>query len=348
MTWHCNREDLQASNPLVAGDHASFLRCTWTVYSKYDSPTHWRDEAGHIWEFNGEEKYLQASENARVKLQYEPLVDIPYLFLEFARVVKDKGGGHVALKQWVESRGLLGLHENRDSGGPGELLEEMWEHACRARNLLDMYEAALSRDEERLRKGFASEAESWSTGPGFVPYLIDELPAAQRRDAQENSEWLQAELGSSDIYYVPFDVDVDDASMDLLAEVAGRIAIARVQQTLAPLVRPSFGTLAPPTEGAVRRWWDPELLTRSWVPVNLLGAMYLQFYWMMTSGGDLSRCKYCDQIISRASSSTGSGQTRKPRNDKVFCSSRCRQNYHYNNRIKPARKGNTSSNGAKT
>jgi hypothetical protein len=57
---------------------------------------------------------------------------------------------------------------------------------------------------------------------------------------------------------------------------------------------------------------------------------------MMTSGGDLSRCKSCDQIISRAPSSTGSGQTRKPRNDKEFCGNRCRQNYHYNNRIEPA------------
>lgn len=150
-------------------------------------------------------------------------------------------------------------------------------------------------------------------------------------------------FGTSDIYYVPFDVNVDEASVDLLAEVAGRIAIARVQETLAPLVRPSFGTVVPPTEGAVRRWWDPELLTRSWVPVNLLGAMYLQFYWMMTSGGDLSRCKFCDQVISRAPSSTGSGQTRKPRNDKEFCSSRCRQNYHYNNRVKHARKGTNRS-----
>jgi hypothetical protein len=106
----------------------------------------------------------------------------------------------------------------------------------------------------------------------------------------------------------------------------------------------SFGTAAPPMEGMPRRWWEPDLLTRSWVPVNLLGAMYLQFYWVMTSSGDLSRCKYCSQIISRAPSVDGSAQTRKPRNKNQFSDSRCRYNYHYHNRIKPARQGNNKSN----
>lgn len=141
----------------------------------------------------------------------------------------------------------------------------------------------------------------------------------------------------NDIHYIKFDVSLDDVeSVDYLAEVAIRIVVALVQDTLGSLVRPSFGTLAPHTPGTSRSWWEPELLTRSWVPVNLLGAMYLQFYWMMTSFGDLSRCKSCGQIISHAPSTAGSGQTRKPRSDKEFCNSRCRQNYHYQNRIKPA------------
>jgi hypothetical protein len=119
--------------------------------------------------------------------------------------------------------------------------------------------------------------------------------------------------------------------------------IERVQDALASLVRPSFGTVAPPTVGTPGRWWEPEMLTRSWVPVNLLGAMYLQFYWVMTSTGDLSRCKYCGQLISRAPSIADSGQTRKPRNDKEFCNNRCRQNYHYHNRRKAARQGHNNN-----
>jgi hypothetical protein len=37
----------------------------------------------------------------------------------------------------------------------------------------------------------------------------------------------------------------------------------------------------------------PELLMPSVRPRNPLGAMYTQFYWLLASGGDLSRCKHC-------------------------------------------------------
>jgi hypothetical protein len=81
----------------------------------------------------------------------------------------------------------------------------------------------------------------------------------------------------------------------------------------------------------------PELVSGSWRPRNLLGAMYLQMYQLMISSGKLSRCKYCGRIISYAPS-TAESTARKPRKDKEFCDSRCRQNYHYHNRIKPTRK----------
>jgi hypothetical protein len=41
-------------------------------------------------------------------------------------------------------------------------------------------------------------------------------------------------------------------------------------------------------------------LTSTWRVRNLLGAMYLQFYSLITSTGALSRCKYCNRIISYA------------------------------------------------
>ena len=69
---------------------------------------------------------------------------------------------------------------------------------------------------------------------------------------------------------------------------------------------------------------------------NLLGAMYLQFYWLTTSESDLSRCKYCGHIIPYAPPSLGS-PNRKPRKDREFCDRRGRQNYHYHNSIKVGR-----------
>ena len=77
-----------------------------------------------------------------------------------------------------------------------------------------------------------------------------------------------------------------------------------------------------------------ENLTGTWRVRNLLGAIYLQFFWLVTSTGELSRCKYCGRIIAYAPPMPESAG-RKPRKDKEFCDSRCRQNYHYHNRIKP-------------
>jgi len=63
--------------------------------------------------------------------------------------------------------------------------------------------------------------------------------------------------------------------------------------------------------------------------------MYLQFFWLITSSGYLSHCRHCGRIISYAPP-LSAGKARKPHKDKEFCDSRCRQNYHYHNRIKPA------------
>jgi hypothetical protein len=81
----------------------------------------------------------------------------------------------------------------------------------------------------------------------------------------------------------------------------------------------------------------PELAAGSWRPRNLLGEMYLQMYHVMISSGKLSKCKYCGGIISYAPPVPGNATSRKPRKDKEFCDSRCRQNYHYDSRIKPER-----------
>ncbi len=185
----------------------------------------------------------------------------------------------------------------------------------------------------------------------MMPLLFEELELVdleqnfagsdERQRTRAHREQMRTNREMEAFVYVRTNVSLDEAeNVDFLAAVALRIVIERVQDELAWLVRPSFGTLAPPAEGQPRRWWEPEMLTRSWVPSNLLGAMYLQFYWLMTSAGDLSRCKQCKNIISHAPPIASDGQIRKPRTDKEFCDSRCRQNYHYHNRIKPARRGN--------
>ena len=95
-----------------------------------------------------------------------------------------------------------------------------------------------------------------------------------------------------------------------------------------------------PTDGpGIRPLLTVDSLNASWGVRNLLGAMYLQFFWLVTSAGELSRCKYCGRIISYAPPvPVGEDRkARKPRKDKEFCDSRCRQSYHYHNRVKPSR-----------
>jgi hypothetical protein len=62
-----------------------------------------------------------------------------------------------------------------------------------------------------------------------------------------------------------------------------------------------------------------------WKFSDLLGAMYLQMFWMIEAGGNLTRCEDCDRIISHASPAPNK---RKIRWDKRLCNDACRQRHH--------------------
>jgi len=71
---------------------------------------------------------------------------------------------------------------------------------------------------------------------------------------------------------------------------------------------------------------DPTKVKGVWEFENLLGAMYLQMYWLMASGGDdVSLCGYCGQIISLARPYP---EGRKRRQDRKHCDDACRQAHH--------------------
>jgi hypothetical protein len=62
-----------------------------------------------------------------------------------------------------------------------------------------------------------------------------------------------------------------------------------------------------------------------WTFDNLLGAMYLQMYWLMTSSASTARCEHCSQIISLGRPHP---EGRKHRSDRRFCDDACRQAHH--------------------
>jgi hypothetical protein len=295
---------------------------------------------------------------------YEPLFDTPHLFLEFARLVEAKKP-YLVLQEWIHERGLLGLHGGSaggTTGGSEERLSAQWDHAERAGNLLATYEAAVSNDMEKLRRVFESPHQ-----PGVAPLLFKELEdrvdltevvgedeahrtlSLRLRETAGEDEGRRAIRDVNELKDICLHGSLSDPkNVDYLTAVAMRIVMERVQDTLASLVRPTFATMADSSDGTFpERWWDPDLLTRSWAPINLLGAMYLQFYWLITSRGDLSRCKYCGDVLDNATPIARHGKkARKPRSDREFCDPEekpCKQNYHYHNKIKPARDGNNKS-----
>jgi hypothetical protein len=100
-------------------------------------------------------------------------------------------------------------------------------------------------------------------------------------------------------------------------------------QGAALMVAKTVGELCRPTLRFAESSWSPQInpygIESAWWFDNLLGAAYLQMYWLMTSGGNITRCEYCGQVISLAKPHPDG---RKRRSDKKFCDDACRQGHH--------------------
>ncbi|MGH3145354.1 MAG: hypothetical protein ACRDTR_06080 [Rubrobacter sp.] len=85
----------------------------------------------------------------------------------------------------------------------------------------------------------------------------------------------------------------------------------------------------------------PSRLSSGYGFLTLLGAMYLQMYWLVAAGEKhVARCRYCGTLIrltARAPSSESEAKRRKPRQDKRYCNDACRQRHHYQTKTKPRR-----------
>ncbi len=314
------REDLTKVSPLLQDkeDHADF---PWPVYEDYD-----------IVEQEDGLAYVRAvprpgEQEARAASYYYPLVDTPHLFLDFARIVESRDPG-LAMMQWVHTHGLLGLaHEDRGffvemmpevvippsqydpRGGPGETVAALWYEAEVSNEILVLYEAALNRDAEKLDHVLHPEEEDQERRER-VPYRTEKKGAD---DADRTNRLIGLAMGQIWEYVGGPLRDYAYPKIGYRGEMPADLSLLSMDR-----IMPSWG---------VR---------------SLLGAMYLQFYWLLTSAGNLSRCKNCGRIISFAPPIPGKSADRKPRKDKEFCSRRCRQNYHYQNRVKPARKGKSA------
>jgi hypothetical protein len=248
---------------------------------------------------------------------YYPLEDTPELFLSFARLYDKKEGIAVdAILNWVQRYGLLGYGSGRWSAGPEETLADYRSEVHRAAGILASYEAALNGDEEAARDAVLNE---------FL--LIDRelwLMILQRLSDESNASLVE-KLGNQN--YATFLAKMVERNW-------GGSYLAYALDTALSLVNWNVRPECSPDLRLPGGASDPSEVSAGWAFKSLYGAMYLQMYWLMAAGGNVTRCKYCRRIISLASPLPGS---RKTRQDKKFCNDACRQRHHYHTKTKPRR-----------
>jgi hypothetical protein len=230
---------------------------------------------------------------------YYPFEDTPDLFLKFARLYRGGGNRYVdsifinSILDWVHTYGLLGYDEYSYYGGPEETINYYAGSAYWAACILAMYEAALNRDEEAAKAAVLEEFI-------WVDVLTPELTKlSDQRFAEYKAEFIEERWNRSYLEYA--------------LDIAMHLVMFAVRDECFPVLRP------------IERPSDPSKVSAGWGFKSLRGAMYLQMYWLMAAGGDVTRCEYCSRIISLARPHP---EGRKRRRDKRFCDDACRQAHH--------------------
>jgi hypothetical protein len=307
--WHrLGRDDFDKTNELRASTNSDSR--IWGVCREY--------EIQHVTEEGRKTTYIaprysSAPGNEDKWVMYKPLEDAPDLFLRFARL--HEGGTSVeSALDWVRRYGVLGHGSGWHIAAP-QSVQSFREAVEEAAGILAMYEAVLNGDEERAKALYLEEFPLIGPSGRLLKQLKEAgVPVEER--------WDHAAIVTETVEE-HFDGDYLDYVLD--------IAVDAVNDMVKEFCYPSLDM----GYGSHRR---PSNVRTSWSFKSLLGAMYLQMYWLMGSGGDVTRCKYCGRIISL---SRPRPDARKVRQDKSFCDDACRQRYHYHNRTKPRRQSTT-------
>lgn len=243
---------------------------------------------------------------------YEPLKEEPDLFLKFARLY-EQGRRPQAALEWANQYGALTcslvIHMDRnklkyEDPSPREQVEDFFEEVDRAATILYLYEAVLSRNEDA------------------VAVLIVHGPSPFLMEIYKN-HWLQSctseEHGNDLLTFALF---------ALMAEVSRMVRTYAYQQLHIPAELADL-----PLASRMRQSWSFD---------NLLGAMYVQMYWLLAAGEkNVTHCLYCRKLISLtrgASATENLRKPRKPRQDKQYCDHLCRQRHYYHTKEKFRRK----------
>jgi hypothetical protein len=218
---------------------------------------------------------------------FRPLREEPDLFLRFSRVWQDKDFPGAALA-FANRFGLpRATGSDKAVHIPTRLsLREFFEESQRAWVALSLYETVLNKDEVAAKELLAEYRH------------LDESFVSSHRYMQQTR--------ADTVPLTPLQAAVA-ASASVIYDAVSRLCSQSMSVT--------FDSPTP----------EPSAVKFTWSFVNLLGAMYLQMWWVLTSSGELSRCEHCGRLISLTRPNP---RARKRRSDKRFCDDACRQAHH--------------------
>lgn len=244
--------------------------------------------------------YPLSYDNASTKWRrYKPLEETPDLFIRLARLHEADDFLDAALR-FTHRYGLLGGSSFVETSDWQKMkISAISGEAERAWKILRMYEAVLNQDVSTVR-AITSESR-------------------KNHDANESRSALEAalltEIGEWGLEQYSLHEGLN-RSLEMVYNTVRKHCRFQPYVPMEDLDNGLFNT-------------DASTVRNVWRFKNLLGAAYLQMYWLMTSGGELSRCTHCGRIMSL---SRPNPEGRKPRRDRKFCDDACRQAQHRNKR----------------
>lgn len=245
---------------------------------------------------------------------YRPLTDTPALFLEFASLPEDPG-----------------LDDEPDTQ----------HNAQTAREWAETYGTlGLTAAQSRHREGTSTRGGSSDTVAAFVSearianQTLRLWEAATARDGPD----LDAIHTFARQHYRPHVVKFFTDTPERSREFALSEAAKAVQEKVGGSVYPSlYGHL--------------DDLKQGWDFTNLLGAMWMQMFWVLIDPSRARRCERpgCERVVYHEQPESGEPpadpgferNARLPyntRKDKKFCSDKCRNSHYYHTVTKPRRR----------
>jgi hypothetical protein len=222
-----------------------------------------------------------------------PLEEVPDLFLRFARLHEEMDFEQAALS-FAREYGLLdgtpivSPFTGFERPFPDRMdISRLFDESRRAWVVLALYQSVLNHDVKQASALVSDLQRDRTFGGYFQRHMIEQ--AARTRFPPE--------------LVLALEVAVIEAK-----SVSHSLCTAQIGFSLDDAVE-----LGP---SCIRTYWGFD---------SLIGAMYLQMYQLMTSGGRLTRCDYCGRMISLYHTDP---RGRKRRRDKRFCDDVCRQAHH--------------------